>query len=148
MSVDVVARVIAGAGLVVALGGLGLTAYLWFRSGPGLKVTAWMPLQGGLHIQVASVGRFTAVVKVIELRDHFIIQTPAGRSQPMSRWSLPAMTQAQPLPRELAPSDFVEARVDTEELGRRAQDVPELIVTAWAQRGDGKWSSSKPIKIK
>jgi hypothetical protein len=70
-SVDVVARITGISGLVLAVGSLILTWYLWHRSGPKMKITAFVRAETGtVHIEVINSGRLTATVRQIVLRDH------------------------------------------------------------------------------
>jgi hypothetical protein len=76
---DVVARVIALAGLVIALASIGVNWYLWHRAGPELRVTAFARAESGtLHIEVANSGRLPTTVRRIELRDYFVLWTTGG----------------------------------------------------------------------
>lgn len=86
-AVDVVARVTGITGLVLAAASLTLTWYLWHRSGPKLKVTAFVRAETGtVHIEVVNAGRLTATIKQILLRDHLPVQTGNSRTS-ISRWT-------------------------------------------------------------
>ena len=154
---DVVARAVAVAGLAVAIGGIALTWWLWRRSGPAIRVSAFVRLEhGGIHIEVASTGRLTVTVRQLELRDHLVLRTSRERYEtvPTSRWTmavdLKERRPGQPtnLPIDLGPTAYVEADVPIGEVMKYVGTATEASVAAWAQRGDGKWISSKPIRIR
>jgi hypothetical protein len=146
---DLIARAIGIAGLVLAVAGIGLTAYLWWRSGPQLKVTAFVKAETGtVHIDVSSTGRITATVRRIELRDRFVLDSSVGQTQPTSRWAITGYPNGEPLPRDLAPSAFLDCDIDVKEVLRRADGAPEVSVEAWVQRGDGRWFRSRSFRVR
>jgi hypothetical protein len=150
MPEDWVARGIGLAGLILSIAGLGLTAFLWWREGPRLRVTAFVrPESSAVRIEVASLGRLAVTVQLIELRDEFVLRVKSGSTtEPVSRWSIPVDPGTQTLPIELAPTSSITADVDIPAILARAGDERSVTVTAWAQRGDGRWSSSKPVRLR
>jgi hypothetical protein len=153
---DLPARIIAAAGLVIALGSIGLTWYLWQRSGPALRVGAFVrPETGTVRIEVASTGRLTATVRRLELRDQFVLKTRGGyKTEPISRWSIAVQPnelhpgEPRTLPADLPPSAFLEGDVEVQAVLDLAAGAPEVTVAAWAERGDGKWFASKPVRLR
>jgi hypothetical protein len=129
-SVDVVARITGISGLVLAVGGLVLTWYLWHRSGPKLKVTAFVRAETGtVHIDVSNSGRLTATVRQILLRDHLSIPTSGAGTTAISRWALQVEpASGDPLPREVAPERLSRSR-------RRCEDRPHK--GRWNVYGNG-----------
>jgi len=150
---DLVARWIGFAALVLAALGIGLTYFLWYRSGPHLKATVFVRAETStIHIEVANTGRLGATVKNIELRDHLVLRTNPGvgegRTSPAHRWTLIAQPSGNPLPREIPPSGFIDCDVEVRKVMEEARNLSEVTVSAWAQRGDGKWYSSQPVRIR
>ena len=142
---DPTARVIAVAGVVIALGSVGLNWFLFHLGGPRLKVRAFVRAESGaVHIEVAGAGRLTATVRELELRDHLVIPS----SSTISRWSLPVLPNGQALPRDLAPSAFLVAEVDVKQVLAKAAGSQEVNVRAWCQRGDGKWYFSPVVRVR
>jgi hypothetical protein len=148
--VDPAARGLARAGLVVAVLGILLTWYLWRRSGASLAVTAFVRAEtSSIHVEVASTGRLAATVRAIEIRDHFAVRTPQQQRPVVqnSRWTLPVTSEAS-LPVELAPTAFIEADVQVADVLALTFGARDVEVCAWAQRGDGKWFGSKPLRLR
>jgi hypothetical protein len=140
-------------GLLLGAVSIGLTLYLWFRSGPHLQVTVFVRAEtSSIHIEVANSGRTPATVKNIELRDHLVLRvaggTSGGQTAPAHRWTIRALPNAAKLPHELAPSAFVDCDVEARAAMEKAGDAAEVTVSAWAQRGDGKWYSSRPVRVR
>jgi hypothetical protein len=135
---------------VLAVGSLVLTWYLWHRSGPKLKVTAFVRAETGtVHIDVSNSGRLTATVRQILLRDHLSIPTSGTGTTAISRWALQVEpASGDPLPREVAPSAYLEADVDVKTVLTKADGMSTVMVMAWAQRGDNKWVRSKPLRVR
>lgn len=150
---DAVARGIAIVALVLAGLSLVLTYFLWYRSGPHLKPTVFVRAESStIHIEVANSGRLGATVKNIELRDHLVLRTNPGvgegRTSPAHRWTLIAQPNGAALPREIPPSGFIDCDVEVRKVMDEARNLSEITVSAWAQRGDGKWYSSPPVRIR
>jgi hypothetical protein len=143
---DWIARGIGLAGVLLAALGIGLTYFLWYRSGPHLKTTAFVRAETGtVHIEVSNVGRLAATVRNIELRDHLRLSTQGNLSAPTHRWTLRATPNGAALPCEVPPSGFIDSDVDIKSVLVEARNLSEISVTAWAQRGDGKWYVSSPV---
>jgi hypothetical protein len=153
---DLLARAIALAGVALALAGIVVNWLQWHRSGPSLKVTAFVRAEAAaIRVEVASTGRLTATVRSVELREELIIPTGSGRTgtQTITRWSIvvvPTDTApgAAPFPRDVAPSAHIEGDVEFARALEKAQGAPEISVRAWAQLGDGKWFSSKSLRLR
>jgi hypothetical protein len=147
---DIVARVIGISGIALAAFSIALTWYLWHRSGPRLKVTAFVRAETGtVQIEVVNAGRLSATIRQIELRDHFVLRGSAGSTEPTSRWAIPARARdGVDLPRELAPSAYLEADVDVKAVLEKADRAPTATVRAATQRGDGRWVWSKPFRVR
>ena len=97
--VDLPARIIVVLGLLVAIAAVILTYYLWHRSGPDLKVNAFVrPETGSIRIDVIS----TAMVRHIGLRDRVVITIPTGqgdsRTSSFHRWAMNVAPYGEPLP--------------------------------------------------
>jgi len=147
-SVDVAARTIAIISLVASIAALGLTWYLWNRSGPKLAVTCFVKADTGtIRINVANKGRLAATVRTVELRDRLVIQS-TGSSQVLNRWAISAEPDGDPLPRSIEPTDFLEIDVDAKAALDKADGARTVTVQAFVQRGDNKWLYSKPVKIR
>ncbi len=147
--VDMPARVLAVVGLVVAIAGVALTFLLWYRSGPRLRVTAFTRGETGtIHIEIASTGRLAATVRRIEIRDRFVLQTTQGETQPTSTWIISVDPSGDPLPRNLAPTEFMEADIDVRTVLERAGAGRDLTVQAWVQRGDGHWDTCGAFRVR
>lgn len=152
-SEDPTARVLGGAALVVAVASIVITYFLWYRSGPHLKPTVFVRAETStIHIEVANTGRLGATVRNIELRDHLVLRTNPGvgegRTSPAHRWTLIAQPNGSALPREIPPSGFIDCDVEVKKVMEEARNLSEVTVSAWAQRGDGKWYSSQPVRIR
>jgi hypothetical protein len=151
---DPTARWIGGIGLALALLSLGLQFYQWKRSGAAISVIAFVVAESAsLRIEVASTGRLPVTVRALEVRDYFAIrQSQGGGTRDVvqtSRWSVPVQPYEGPLPQELAPTAFLTADVPVSGvLGQAAPGAPEVSACAWARRGDGKWFSSKPVRLR
>jgi hypothetical protein len=151
MPEDLIARGIGIAGVVLAIAGLGLTAFLWWWEGPRLRVTAFVrPESSTVRIEVASTGRLAVTLEQLELRDEFVLKIEGGstKTEPFSRWSISVDLGEKTLPLELAPTSSITADVDIPAILMRAGDAPSVSVTAWAKRGDGRWSKSKPVRLR
>lgn len=146
-TVDTVARWIGGIGVGLAAASLLLTWYLWTRSGAAIRVTAFVRAETStVHIEVASTGRLTATVRELEIRDHWAIKTSGVSPIPQpSRWSRPAGAD---LPVDIPPTGYLEADVSIAEIVDSARNAPQIEVRAWAQRGDGGWVKSKPVRVR
>lgn len=146
---DWIARGIGAAGVLIGLASLGLTAYHWFRSGPTLRVGAFVrPESGTLRVEVTSTGRLPATVRLIEIRDVFVLKTQQGtETVPTSRWTVP-IHPTRELPVTLVPTDYIEADTDLSVVLANSGNAREVTVAAWAERGDGRWYSSKPIRLR
>ena len=152
-NVDLTARFIAIAGLALAVGSILVNWYLWHSSGPNLRVSAFVRAETGrIHIEVVSSGRLTATVRAVELRDHFTIPAIGGGTRTMSRWAMPAQPSGRAgqvtLPMELAPTDYLEADIEVRLVLAKSDGASEVNVRAWVQRGDGKWYSSRPLRLR
>lgn len=92
---DQTARIFSGVSLVVSLLSIGLTLYLWHRSGPILVVTVGAHFASGrIRIRVANIGRLAVAVNRVELRDHFVMRTTQGQqTNPIARWAIRATPQ-------------------------------------------------------
>jgi hypothetical protein len=148
---DWIARGIGLAGVAVALASICLTAFLWRWSGPRIRIEAFMkPETGSVHLSVVSTGRLTVTVRALELRDEFVLKVKGQnyRTEPISRWVIEVEPPGQPVPVKLAPTEYLEADVDVRSIFGRAVDSREVTVTAWVQSGDGRWSSSKPLRLR
>jgi hypothetical protein len=102
---DPVARGLAIAGIVIALVSPVFGWYLWHRSGPGLKVAAFVSGQTGtVRMTVTCSGRMATTVRAIELRDYLVVRNnQGGNATVLSRWVLPVDPDDRTLPTELAP---------------------------------------------
>lgn len=151
---DLLARVIAVAGLLVALGSIAVTWYLWQRSGPTLRVSSFVRAdRGTLHLEITNSGRMPAVVRRIEVRDYFRLRTTNEWTRPVSRWGISLNPQRGAeqlsLPISLEPSSFVEADVEVARVFAKSDDeASEIAVRAWVQRGDGKWYTSRALRLR
>jgi len=146
--VDVAARTIAIISLVLALAAMGLSWYLWYRSGPRLAITCFVKADTGtIRINIANAGRLPATVRRIELRDRVVIQS-GGSSQVLSHWAISTEPHGDSLPRPIEPTDFLEVDVEAKAALDKADGAEAVTVQAFAQRGDNKWLHSKPIKIR
>jgi hypothetical protein len=153
---DWFARVIGIAGVLLALLSLGLTWYLWWRAGARMRVTAFVRAEtGAIHVEIASTGRIAVTVRELEIRDFFTMRTDqGGNTVPTSRWAHPitgrrvSTPSGDGLPAQLEPTASAFVDVPVAELLETAGTSPTVIVAAWAQRGDGTWSSSKPLQIR
>jgi hypothetical protein len=157
--VDIAARILAGLSLLAALISIGVTYFLWFRSGPRLSISAFVRAEtSSVHIEVTSTGRLTATLREVELRDYFVLRaastvgTGPPTTKPVSRWSMPVELRragaVQILPIDLAPDAFVEGDVNVRAILARQEGASEVHVYAWAQRGDRKWCASRPVRLK
>jgi hypothetical protein len=144
------ARIIAGAGVGVGLFSVALTAFLWFRSGPSVKVSAFVRAErAAVHIQVANTGRIAATIRRVELRDQTTVRGPSGGdTATFSRWSIQVEFSADGMAVELAPTAFIEVEFPVADVLTQAAGASTVKIAAWAERGDGKWSSSKPIQLR
>jgi hypothetical protein len=151
MSEDWIARLIGGAGVVIGIVSLGLTAFLWLRSGPVMKVTAFVRADHGtIQIGVANTGRITATVKRLELREQTVLQVHGGGSgtAAFSRWSVPVELNPDNTAVELGPTGYIEVEYPVAALLKKSTGSATVTVAAWAERGDGKWHSSAPIQLR
>jgi hypothetical protein len=142
---DTTARVIGGLGILIGLGSIAFTYYLWYRSGPRIRVSAFVKVESSaVRIEVRNVGRLAAIVSQIELRDfHVLARSYQGNTLTTSRWTLSVQSDKGPLPQELAPTDFLVADVSVDAILVKADNAREIVVRAWAQRGDGQWSQAR-----
>lgn len=137
------ARIIAAISAVISVISIAVTYALWFRSGPRLKVEAFVQAATGMvHIEVSSTGRLAATVRAVELRDETTLRPSTGSIRPLSRWSVGASVN-RTLPADLAPSSYLEGDVPVQVVLDLAMRTSEVNVRAWAQRGDGQWFQSK-----
>jgi hypothetical protein len=147
-SIDITARVIAIIGLVLSIAAMALTWYLWQRSGPRLSVTCFVKADAGsIRINIANKGRLAATIRAVELRDRSTIQA-GGSTTFVTRWVISAQPSDAPLPRSIAPTEYIEADVDAKEAFEKAGGIQAVTVQAWVQRGDNRWLYSKPVKIR
>ena len=116
--------------VLLAAASIGLTYFLWYRSGPHLKVTVFVRAESGtIHIEVSNTGRLGATVKNIELRDHLVVKTPNSPGPdipalPMHRWTLLAPPNGAALPREVVPSGYIDCDVDVKKALDEAGTYP------------------------
>jgi hypothetical protein len=130
--------------VVLGLASLGLTYFLWFRSGLALEVRAFTKFEAGsIHIEVVSVGRLPATLRHLELRDEVVTNSS---SKTLNRWVIEVPLGAESI--DLAPTDFFPADVDVKTVQDRSAGVPEVTLRAFATRGDGKVVSSKPVRFR
>ena len=92
----------------------------------------------------------SVTVSRIELRDHFVVktQTPSQEAVQTSRWTLAVVAHQGPLPKELPPTAFLDADVPFKNVLAAAGTASEILVRAWALRGDNLWTASQPIRIR
>ena len=105
------ARFIGGAGVLIAVGSLLLTLYLWLRSGPVVRVSAFVrPETGMIRIEVANTGRLPATIRLLELRDQTVLKVTGGQggTAELSRWAIAVPLNDADTSIELAPTAFVE----------------------------------------
>ncbi len=148
---DVLARALGAGGLLLSAASIGLTLYLWYRSGPRLQVTVFVRAEtSSIHIEVSNGGRMPATVKNLELRDHLVLRLTGGgaKTAPAHRWTIRAFPNGVALPQELPPSGFIDSDVEVRVVLDKAADAAEITVSAWAQRGDGKWYFSRSVRVR
>jgi hypothetical protein len=136
-AVDPVARGIAVAAVILVGLSIALTYFLWYRSGSHLKATAFVMAETStIHIEVANTGRLVATVKNLELRDHLVLRVNPGlgetRTSPTHRWTLIALPNGGPLPREVPPTGFIDCDVEIKKILEEARNLSETAVSAWA----------------
>lgn len=153
MTTDPLARGLAIASLVLTLIGLIGGWILWQRSGPALRVSAFANLEtSSVYVYVASTGRLPVTVRRIELRDHFVLKVEGGTGNstttPVSRWKIDVSPQQGPLPRDLAPTAFLDAHVPITEIVGAAGDASNIVVMAWVERGDNAWTATQTVRIR
>lgn len=151
-SADPLARLVAAAGLGVALLSLALNWLIWRRSRPRLKVKLSAdpdndPMQTRFVIEVVSVGRLAVVVRSLGVRDHIVVQQATGNSTQTSLLSLEVEPTSGKLPLTLDPTEFLVAEVSMEVVVNRWDADKKMTLVAWALSGDGKRYESKPLKI-
>jgi hypothetical protein len=148
---DVPARIIGIAGVLIGLGSLGLTVFLWQRSGAVIRVKAFVrPESGTVHIEVTNTGRLAATIKRLELRDQTILKVSGGSGgeAAFSRWSIGVPMNETDSSVELAPTAYVEVDYPVHAVLDKAEGVTTVTIAAWAQRGDGKWVSSPSVQLR
>jgi hypothetical protein len=148
---DPLARGLAIAGIVIALASPMLGWYLWHRSGPGLRVSAFVSAQTGtVRITVTCSGRMATTVRTIELRDWAVVSGNQTNNTVVSRWVLavPADPNDPTSSVELAPTAYLEADVEVQKIIDNSAGIPEVTVWARVQRGDGKWYATKPFRVR
>jgi hypothetical protein len=145
--------VIAIGSAIISLGSIVATYFLWRRSGPSIRVTAFVSAaDSAVHIEVISAGRMPVTVRRVELRDEWVMKSTTGGEQgsiqPLSRWSIDAAASLS-LPVDLPPTNFIQLSVPVSQIvAQVGSQSTEVHVRAWAQRGDGGWNQSARIRVR
>lgn len=144
---DSVARDLSIAGLAIGVLGIALTLYLWRRSGPNLSITAFVSARtGSLRVTVTCNGRLATTVKRLVIADYFV-STVESKKTITSRWNLDVAPN-DPLPQDLAPTGHLDVDVPVQSIFAKASDPGEVTVRALVQREGGKWTATRPLRIR
>jgi hypothetical protein len=150
---DVVARVIGIAALVIALGSIGVTWWLWARSGPQLKIRLSHEkhpsdrLRDKLVVQVMNIGRMPILVKEMGIED----RVPTGQGSATSGYIGLSLVPSDSgsIPRVLEHTDLpLRAEADMAQIIQRWAADRKLLLVAWAKDGNDRKKTSRQVTVR